>query len=1068
MSNTPKDAKHIFLAALEIADAAARAGFLEQSCGGDAALRQRVDALLHAYGEPGGPLDMLAAALAATEPGEQIREQVGTTIGAYRLMEQIGAGGFGLVFVADQERPIRRKVALKIIKPGMDSRDVIARFEAERQALALMDHPNIARVLDAGTTDSGRPYFVMELVHGIPITDYCDQNQLTPRERLELFVAVCNAVQHAHQKGIIHRDIKPSNVLVTLHDGRPVVKVIDFGVAKALHQKLTEHTIYTRFAQMIGTPLYMSPEQAEMSGLDIDTRSDVYSLGVLMYELLTGTTPFDKERFAKAAYNELIRIIREEEPPKPSTRLTQSTATLQTIASKRKTEPARLSRLFRGDLDWITMKALEKDRTRRYGSARELAEDIERWDCGDPIVAQPPTLRYLLGKYVRRNRLRLGIAAAVLLALIAGTVFEFYRIDRDRRDALESRHQERVARGAAETALQEAEKQRKIAEANLRKARQVVDRYFTLISEGPLRDIPGAESLRKELLSGALKSYQDFPKDESDDAEMQAELAASYFRMSQIEFLTRSADWLTESEKGLAILERLLAKKVPIETFKSFDAGIIDVSGLNLVLSSAGSDPRLISVFERGVRAWGALVARQPSSPGFRSDLATMHYVLGNVKYGQAQLAKFNQSVNQRGIDGTSVDSLLREALASKTKARDLWQQLSNERPNQPRFRAALASAEADIGGLYLFQQKHSQALKAYLNSYGLDESLTRDFPEVPAYRMQLANVDSALTLFYVTTGDVRKAADFMRRESALRAKMVADFPTVPAYKMSLEQTQRSNISFLCVFFSQIPARPKELLVVFDLYAEIVDEQIIARRTAGGGGNLESGEDQSSLESDPAFPTPTPYFGARAIRNFGSSFRSMSAGAQEEMLGLLRKRANEIDARGAKTYRLAEFAALWWSGKRNVAVSRLEVDARQMPSDPQFPLMLARARSQLDRSPQARDSGKNATLDRLFSAFTNAANDDESTRKIAETILRADPDAKLSSRSWLDVLDHRDALVRKRAIRALPEKMLEIESCVAQLEQSLSDPDPGVRMAAATRLSAVSAKRERIVDLLVS
>ena len=341
MSDPPQDAKSIFLAALDIADAAERAAFVERSCGGDAGLKRRVDDLLRAYGQPDGPLDKLAAAMASTEIAEPIREQVGATIGPYKLMEQIGEGGFGLVFVAEQQQPIRRKVALKIIKPGMDTRDVIARFEAERQALALMDHPNIARVLDAGTTASGRPYFVMELVRGIPITDYCDQNQLTPRERLELFVDVCNAVQHAHQKGIIHRDIKPSNVLVTLHDDRPVVKVIDFGVAKALHQHLTEKTIYTRFAQMIGTPLYMSPEQAEMSGLDIDTRSDIYSLGVLLYELLTGTTPFDKQRIAKAAYDEMLKIIREEEPPKPSVRLSQSTDSLPSIAALRKTEPAQ-------------------------------------------------------------------------------------------------------------------------------------------------------------------------------------------------------------------------------------------------------------------------------------------------------------------------------------------------------------------------------------------------------------------------------------------------------------------------------------------------------------------------------------------------------------------------------------------------------------------------------------------------------------------------------------------------------------------------------------------------------
>ena len=337
----------------------------------------------------------------STVMGDGPSGYVGTVIGPYKLMEQIGEGGFGLVFVAEQLAPVRRKVAVKVIKPGMDTRDVIARFEAERQALAMMDHPNIARVLDVGATDSGRPYFVMELVRGVPITEYCDRNRLTPRERLELFVVVCQAVQHAHQKGIIHRDIKPSNVLVTLYDRGPLVKVIDFGVAKALHQQLTEKTIYTRFAQMVGTPLYMSPEQAEMSSLDIDTRTDIYSLGVMMYELLTGTTPFDKKRVAKAAYDELIRMIREEEPPKPSTRLSQSTASLPAIAEHRRTEPTRLSKMFRGDLDWITMKALEKDRTRRYESASGLAADVQRYLDDEPVEASPPSAVYRLRKLAR-------------------------------------------------------------------------------------------------------------------------------------------------------------------------------------------------------------------------------------------------------------------------------------------------------------------------------------------------------------------------------------------------------------------------------------------------------------------------------------------------------------------------------------------------------------------------------------------------------------------------------------------------------------------------------------------
>jgi WD40 repeat protein len=410
--------KEIFGHALLLRSTAERERYLALACQGDAELRQQVESLLAAHEGAGNFLGQTIK----VPPPDFVIEPTGTMIGRYRLLEKIGEGGFGVVYMAEQQEPVQRKVALKIIKAGMDTREVIARFEAERQALALMDHPNIAKVLDGGTTAAKRPYFVMELVRGIPITEYCDRNNLSTAERLRLFIKVCQAVQHAHQKAIIHRDLKPSNVMVTLHDGEPVPKVIDFGVAKALGQKLTQKTLFTGFAQMIGTPAYMSPEQAEMSGLDIDTRSDIYSLGVLLYELLTGVTPFDKETLAKAALDEIRRMIRETEPPKPSTRLQSLGDKLTDVAKHRHTEPAALSRLVRGDLDWIVMKCLEKERTRRYETANGLALDVARHIAGQAVLAAPPTMIYRIGKFVRRHRAGVAVVAAFATVLIATAI----------------------------------------------------------------------------------------------------------------------------------------------------------------------------------------------------------------------------------------------------------------------------------------------------------------------------------------------------------------------------------------------------------------------------------------------------------------------------------------------------------------------------------------------------------------------------------------------------------------------------------------------------------------------
>ncbi len=418
MENRPSNIDDIYLAAMERSSAEERLGYLESACAGNPELRRRVERLLEVQGNIGSFLEAPAPEICPTLT-QPVSEKSGTQIGPYKLLQQIGEGGMGVVYMAEQSEPVQRKVALKLIKPGMDSRQVIARFEAERQALAMMDHVNIARVLDAGATESGRPYFVMELVHGVPITKYCDDNRLTPRQRLELFVPVCQAIQHAHQKGIIHRDIKPSNVMVTLYDGKPVPKVIDFGVAKATEQKLTERTLFTQYGTMVGTLEYMSPEQAEMSALGVDTRSDIYSLGVLLYELLTGSTPLSSKRMKEAAFAEILRLIKEEEPPKPSTRLSDSGEALASISAQRHTEPAKLSKLMRGELDWIVMKTLEKDRNRRYETANGFAADVQRYLADEPVQACPPSAGYRLRKFVRRNRAALATTTLLLLMLLA-------------------------------------------------------------------------------------------------------------------------------------------------------------------------------------------------------------------------------------------------------------------------------------------------------------------------------------------------------------------------------------------------------------------------------------------------------------------------------------------------------------------------------------------------------------------------------------------------------------------------------------------------------------------------
>ncbi len=488
MTPSTHDLKSVFLQALEQSRGVERTNYLDDACAGDDRLRAMVDVLidyLDTSGVLGTAIDVdadatsmgdsprLAGDVSTAVPPEPATaprpstEGPGTRIRPYRLLEKIGEGGMGTVYMAEQSDPIRRKVALKVIKPGMETDMIVARFEAERQALAMMDHPSIARVFDAGATESGRPYFVMELVDGVPINQYCDRARLSIRERLSLFLPVCHAIQHAHQKGVIHRDIKPSNVLVALIDGQPVPKVIDFGVAKAVEQRLTDRTLETQFGTLVGTLEYMSPEQAGLSGTNVDTRSDIYALGVLLYELLTGTTPLGGARLREAALSEILRRIREEEPPRPSIRLSGSGETLARIADGRDTDPSRLIRMVRGDLDWIALKALEKERSRRYATAVDLARDIQRYLDGDPVEACPPSAAYRFGKLARKHRVALITAATFAAMLVTMSAVSTWQAIRATEAERKSRF-EAIRAGSAER-LRACERDRALgAEAQAR------------------------------------------------------------------------------------------------------------------------------------------------------------------------------------------------------------------------------------------------------------------------------------------------------------------------------------------------------------------------------------------------------------------------------------------------------------------------------------------------------------------------------------------------------------------------------------------------------------------------
>jgi serine/threonine protein kinase/tetratricopeptide (TPR) repeat protein len=791
----------VFEAAVELETPAERAAYLAAACGEDLEFRAEVEELLEHDNAASSFMSHLAqpsslASIVTLPPGEH----PGATIGAYKLLEQIGEGGFGVVFMAEQTQPVRRKLALKILKPGMDTRQVIARFEAERQALAMMDHINIARVLDGGATETGRPYFVMELVHGVPITKYCDENRLTPRERVELFVPVCQAIHHAHQKGIIHRDVKPSNVMITLYDAKPVPKVIDFGVAKATEQRLTERTVITQYGTTVGTLAYMSPEQAETSALGVDTRSDIYSLGVLLYELLTGSTPLTRNRVRDSAYPEILRLIKEEEPPKPSTRLSDSGEALASISAQRQTEPSKLTRLVRGELDWIVMKALEKDRQRRYETANAFALDLQRYLADEPVQACPPSAIYRMQKIVRRHRMAISLAGAfVVLVTVAGATSAW--------QAVRATLAERQALAQRDRAQREKER----AETSYKLARGALDEVVKL--EDDARFQRGSlEDVRRTLLQAEAAFYQQFVQQKGDDPQFQSERASAFLRLADVSSsLASKEEAIQHAQQALAISLHLASQHPDVP---GHDADLArSHQTLGRLYHETGRYQEAEDSFRSAIGISERLTRGHPAIAQYRSQLARQHFYrcglyqsMGRSKDAEDsarnavriadQLASQYPTVSQYQADlarsHLGLEDTLRnsgqhkEAEASIKHAIAIMEHLSGEHPEVSAYQEILARSLHELGIVCMDTRRYREAEDSYRKSIAIKERMVREHPSVGSYQDELAYTYSNLGIAYMDTGRYTEAEGWLQKALIVRERLARDHPTVTEYRSEL------------------------------------------------------------------------------------------------------------------------------------------------------------------------------------------------------------------------------------------------------------------------------------------
>ncbi len=825
-----------------------RAAFLEQACEGRAELLAAALALLAAHEKSGNildrppdpttvsrlGLDQPAATLdetpgpddasaAATETADYpTKSEVGTVIaGRYTLQEKIGEGGMGEVWAAKQTEPVKRRVALKLIKTGMDSRAVLQRFEQERQALAMMDHPNIAKVLDGGLTPTGQPFFVMELVNGLPLTKFCDEARLTPRERLELFVPICQAVQHAHQKGIVHRDLKPANILVTIIDGKPIPKVIDFGVAKATGGRLTDESLSTQFGAVIGTLEYMSPEQAGFSGVDIDTRADIYSLGVILYELLTGLRPIDGKRLRNAALTEMIRIIQEEEPSKPSTRLSTEES-LPSLAALRQIEPRKLMAMLRGELDWVVMKCLEKHRERCYETANALARDIQRYLADGAVEARPPSAGYRFKKFLLRHRGPVLAATLLLLALvggIVGTTFGMIRADRARADEAKQRgiaeanEAKAVVAAEAERAAKDREaEQRAKAEKARDRTRQARDDMTSSVTGDSLTTQKEISDEQKKFLTEVLTYYQEFAGEKADDEASRARTALAAGRVATIESrLGRRDESAAACRLALDGYATLAAEFPAVPKYRRYLG--FSYHNLGHLLFHLGKRPEAEEQYRKALAIREKLVAELPAAPLYRRDLAASHNSLGLLltDLGKRPAAEeqhrkalaireklvaelpavpehredLAQSHNNLGV------LLIRlgkgpEAEEQNRKAVALQKKLVAEFPAVPRYRNDLAGSHNNLGNVLIDLRQRPEAEEQFRSAAAIQEKLAADFPAVPDHLKALAVGHSNLGILLNELGKRPEAEVQYRKALAIQGKLVAEFPAVPQYRVDL------------------------------------------------------------------------------------------------------------------------------------------------------------------------------------------------------------------------------------------------------------------------------------------